>query len=100
MLFVCNAMISVFAVLSLVAGVRALTCSIDATSRAASFGKAPFVNHSRTAPNLRVQLLEDTHGALHLCLFARRDIEPNEELLFDYGERRRAVIEDLPWLKK
>lgn len=38
-------------------------------------------------------------GNKHICLFAQRDIEKDEELLFDYGytpEKRG----DIPWMRE
>lgn len=37
----------------------------------------------------------ETH---HLILVAARDIEPDEELLYDYGDRTAATIAENPWL--
>jgi len=64
--------------------------SIDSTKEPAigpQFGR--LVNHSKRYKNCKVQAL-DVNGEPRLCLFATRDIEVGEELLFDYGV-------PLPW---
>lgn len=33
-------------------------------------------------------------------MFAIKDIEVGEEILYDYGERSRAAIQVFDWLKK
>jgi len=40
--------------------------------------------------NCDIRIVEHL-GKPHVCLFARRHIEPGEELRYDYG------IKDLPW---
>jgi histone-lysine N-methyltransferase SETD8 len=55
-------------------------------------------NHSSSQPTATVKIVE-LEGIPHLCLFAARDIIVGDELLIDYGERRRAVVESFPWLK-
>nr|XP_054752542.1 N-lysine methyltransferase KMT5A-like [Lytechinus pictus] len=67
---------------------------IDATDEPASgpiFGR--LVNHGRGLSGnvkLRVLLVENRPA---LCMFARRTINPGEELLYDYG------VQPLPWEK-
>ena len=48
--------------------------------------------HLHPAKNAVMKII-DMDGP-HLCLFALRNIQPNEEIRFDYG------IADLPWRKK
>ena len=68
-----------------------LYTSIDATN---SQGLGRMVNHSRRDFNCRMkQLIQD--GRPHLCLFATRQIKPNEQLLYNYGVPER----ELPWVK-
>ncbi len=61
------------------------------------------MNHSRTNANMNakmIQTLEETEGEEeHLCFIAKRDIQLGEELLFDYGERRREVCKHFQWLR-
>jgi SET domain-containing protein len=35
----------------------------------------------------------------HLCFVAKRDIEAGDELLFEYGDRRRNVCNQNQWLR-
>ncbi len=35
-----------------------------------------------------------------LVLVALRDIEIDEELFYDYGERRKDIVEAFPWLNE
>lgn len=58
------------------------------------------MNHSGRQPNVIVRVVVDKATRPHLCFFASREIAPDEELLFDYGERRREVIESFKWLKE
>lgn len=73
-----------------------LTYSVDATRESGRLGR--LINHSKTEANLKTRVIE-LDGTPYLCLFAARDVMVGEELLFDYGERRRDVINSLPWLK-
>lgn len=68
--------------------------SIDATKESDRLGR--LVNHSKKG-NLKTRtfLVEESP---HLVLFADRDIEPGEELSYDYGDRRKTVLESHPWL--
>ena len=69
---------------------------MDATRDNGRFGR--LLNHSKTVPNVTTKLLE-VAGQPYLCLVAARDIQPGEELEYDYGERSKAAIESHPWLK-
>lgn len=68
---------------------------VDATVETGRLGR--LVNHSKRDGNLRSQacLVGDTP---HLVLLAQRDIQPGEELLYDYGDRSRASLQCHPWL--
>lgn len=69
---------------------------VDATEPTCRLGR--LVNHSRKRPNARMEVF--THqNKPYLILTARKDIEPNEEILYDYGERDREVIKMNPWLQ-
>ena len=35
-----------------------------------------------------------------LMLVTTKPIKPGEELLYDYGERRKEVLEEFPWLRE
>lgn len=69
--------------------------SIDATpepnmnSKVAKLGR--LVNHGEPSQiNAKMKVL-DVGGFPALCLFAIKDMESGQELLYDYG------IQDLPW---
>lgn len=57
------------------------------------------VNHSRLLPNLKARALLDEAGEPRVVLFAARDIQAGEELMFDYGDNDPASIEAHPWLR-
>jgi histone-lysine N-methyltransferase SETD8 len=68
---------------------------VDATAETPFKGR--LLNHSVLRPNLRPKVLDFGH---FICvgLFALRDIEPGEELLYDYGDRSSATVRKNPWL--
>lgn len=69
---------------------------LDATEPTCRLGR--LVNHSRKKPNCKMEIF--THeNKPYLILTAIRDIEPNEELLYDYGERNKEAIKANPWLE-
>jgi histone-lysine N-methyltransferase SETD8 len=70
---------------------------IDAAN---SFGPGPMINHSRKYCNVRPDVVEETIGLPKVFFFATRDINPGEELLFDYGDRNKDVLRDNPWLRE
>jgi histone-lysine N-methyltransferase SETD8 len=55
------------------------------------------INHSKSQANLSTKTII-VDGAPRLVLFAARDIEANEELLYDYGDRRKESLANHPWL--
>ncbi|KAK3090151.1 hypothetical protein FSP39_009500 [Pinctada imbricata] len=61
---------------------------VDATEKTNKFGR--LVNHGRREKNSVMKTIE-CEGKLYLCLFAAKDILPQEEILYDYG------ISNLPW---
>lgn len=68
-------------------------CSIDASEEPI---KEPYlgrlVNHGEKKEiNSKLKVIPDPNGQPALCLFALRDINTGEELLYNYG------ISDLPW---
>jgi len=69
---------------------------VDATMESGRLGR--LLNHSKTKSNVTTKLfpIRDTP---HLILVAARDIEANEELLYDYGDRSKSSVESHPWLK-
>ena len=68
---------------------------IDATFDDGRLGR--LINHSRRSPNLKRKIcLVD--GRKRLVFYARRDIKPGEELLYDYNDRSRNALKNCPWL--
>ncbi|XP_057177458.1 N-lysine methyltransferase KMT5A-A [Triplophysa rosa] len=71
------------------------TYCVDATKESDRLGR--LINHSKNG-NCQTKL-HDINGIPHLILVASRDIQEEEELLYDYGDRSKASIEAHPWLK-
>lgn len=69
--------------------------SVDATKESSRLGR--LINHSKNG-NLQTKL-HDIKGTPHLIFLASRDIEVDEELLYDYGDRSKEAIAAHPWLK-
>ncbi|KAK7083987.1 Histone-lysine N-methyltransferase [Halocaridina rubra] len=67
---------------------------IDATEETGYLGR--LVNHSRNG-NLVTKAVE-VNGRPHLILLAKTDIEPNTEILYDYGDRSKEALQHHPWL--
>lgn len=68
---------------------------LDATEPTNRLGR--LVNHSRKRPNAKMEIFPHNNKP-YIMLTAIRDIEPNEEILYDYGERNKEVIKANPWL--
>lgn len=68
---------------------------MDATKESERLGR--LINHSKNG-NCQTKL-HDINGIPHLILVASRDIQEEEELLYDYGDRSKASLEAHPWLK-
>ncbi|KAJ3603997.1 hypothetical protein NHX12_028738 [Muraenolepis orangiensis] len=71
------------------------TYCVDATRETTRLGR--LINHSKTG-NCQTRL-HDIDGKPHLILVASRDIDSEEELLYDYGDRSKAALSAHPWLK-
>lgn len=69
---------------------------LDATEPTRRLGR--LVNHSRKKPNCKMEIFTHDNKPF-LILTAIRDIETNEELLYDYGERNKEAIKANPWLE-
>lgn len=55
------------------------------------------MNHSKKSPNAQPKIFT-INGVPRLCLMATKDIAIGDELLYDYGERRKDVLDSNPWL--
>ncbi|KAM3867496.1 lysine methyltransferase 5Ab [Diretmus argenteus] len=71
------------------------TYCVDATKETDRLGR--LINHSKNG-NCQTKL-HDMDGTPHLFFEASRDIEAEEELLYDYGDRSKTAISAHPWLK-
>ncbi|KAI1901182.1 hypothetical protein AGOR_G00057550 [Albula goreensis] len=71
------------------------TYCVDATKETTRLGR--LINHSKNG-NCQTKL-HNINGIPHLILVASRDIEAEEELLYDYGDRSKDAIAAHPWLK-
>ncbi|XP_059910826.1 lysine methyltransferase 5Ab isoform X1 [Gadus macrocephalus] len=71
------------------------TYCVDATRETTRLGR--LINHSK-AGNCQTRL-HDIDGKPHLILVAARDVDAEEELLYDYGDRSKASLSAHPWLK-
>ena len=69
--------------------------SLDATQNDGRLGR--LINHSRGGANVLTKVIE-IEGCPHLCFIAARGIKKGEELQYDYGDRRRAIVNTFPWL--
>lgn len=69
---------------------------IDATAETEKLGR--LINHSKKNPLLSAKIVE-VEGLPRLAFFAKRDISIGEHLTYDYGDNRRHVLRDFPWMK-
>lgn len=58
------------------------------------------VNHSRKRANVVAKVVVDSVLSPHICFFVKRKIFASEELLLDYGDRRKEVAKECPWLNE
>jgi len=58
--------------------------SIDATSVRNKLGR--LINHSVCAISARPQVV-GVDGTPHICLFATKDVEAGDQVLYDYGPK-------------
>lgn len=70
---------------------------IDATPETGRLGR--LINHSKLSPNLKPKVVT-FGGKPRLILVASRDLQAEEELLYDYGDRSKLSIEEHPWLAR
>lgn len=57
--------------------------SIDASKEDGSYGR--LVNDNHINPNTKIKYIT-VQGKPHLCLFANQDINPREEITYNYGD--------------
>ena len=69
---------------------------MDATQEDGSFGR--LINHDKLDSNLLMKVMV-VAGTPQIVFFASKDICAGSELVYDYGERRKEVLEGLQWLK-
>lgn len=68
--------------------------SVDATAESDRLGR--LVNHSRNGNlNTKTVVIENIP---HLVLIAKEDIQPGEEVTYDYGDRSKESLLYHPWL--
>ena len=72
-----------------------LLCSVDATEDDHRYGR--MINHSKKSLNAKPKVVS-VDGLPRVRLVSTRAIDKGEEVLYDYGERRRDVIDSNPWL--
>lgn len=70
---------------------------IDATYDDGSIGR--LINHSKGNRNVKPKIVV-LGKTPHIVFEAIRDIEPEEEILYDYGDTRKSVVEHNTFLKQ
>ncbi|CAF0799109.1 unnamed protein product [Rotaria sp. Silwood1] len=70
---------------------------VDATEETNRLGR--LINHSRKNSNCQPKVFV-VRDQPRLILVALRDIDIGEELFYDYGERRKDIVEAFPWLNE
>ena len=68
--------------------------AIDATKEDKTFGR--LINHAKDA-NVSMKVVSVARKP-SVVFIALKSIEPGDEIQYDYGERRKAVVEANPWL--
>lgn len=66
--------------------------SIDATEEDGSYGR--LINHSDRNMNIAPRLMDEKKKIYFVAL---RNIDPGEELLYEYGENRNSVRKSFGW---
>jgi len=69
---------------------------IDATIESGKLGR--LLNHSCKVPNCATKIIE-VNDLPRLVIYAKQEIAPDNELLYDYGDRGKVSLEAHPWLK-
>ena len=71
---------------------------IDATAEDESVGR--LINHSIKNANLKMRVVVADKGMPQVVFIASKEIHPEDELAYDYGERRKRIIDVNPRLKE
>ena len=59
------------------------------------------INHSCIKNNIfprKVVIGKGDNKVPHLCFFAGRDLDAEEELFYDYGDKTEQGVAECPWL--
>ena len=70
--------------------------AIDATEDDGSLGH--LINNSRRSPNV-VMKTHVVEGEPRVVFVACKEIEIGEEIMYDYGEKRKDFLDRNPWLR-
>ena len=70
--------------------------AIDASAEDESFGR--LINHSAQDPNVAMKVATVDRNPV-IDFIALKPIKEGQEIQYDYGERRKVVLEQNPWLK-
>ena len=70
--------------------------SVDATTETGRLGR--LINHSRKQYNCIMRLFHTEDGIPRLIALASRNIEQDEEVLYDYGDRTKTSLDSFSWL--
>ena len=71
--------------------------AIDATEENGSYGR--LINHSKLSQNIK-PVVHVRKGQPVVIFVALRDIQSNEELLYDYCDTSKNAKRMFPWLKR
>ena len=68
---------------------------MDATAEDGSYGR--LINHSSRSPNVMMKIITIDRKPL-VVFVALKTIPVGQEIQYDYGEKRKAVLDENPWL--
>ena len=70
--------------------------AIDATKEDGTYGR--LMNHSSQSPNVAMKVV--THDRKPFVVFvAIKEIPVGQEIVYDYNEKRKAILDANPWLR-
>ena len=70
--------------------------AVDATIEDGSYGR--LINHDSNNPNVFMKV-ESIARSPVIVFVALKDIPVGQEIQYDYGEKRKAVLLENPWLR-